>query len=56
MFEIIFGYRRYDGVTEMLYDTGLPGCDTVINNNKQIFEESFLRLVTMNDISDFLVE
>ena len=32
MYEIIFGYKRFDSVTEMLLDTARPKFDSLISN------------------------
>ena len=35
--KLFFGYRKYDSVTGMLQDTGLPSFSTVIHNNNISF-------------------
>ena len=38
---MFFGYRRYDSVTGMLLELGLPSFDTVLHNCKQRFSNCY---------------
>ena len=37
--KLFFGYRKYDSVTGMLLDTGLPSFETIMFNAKHLFKE-----------------
>ena len=43
MQEDIFGYIKYASVTQMLFELGLPSCDTVLYNAKVSFTDSHSR-------------
>ena len=38
---MLFGYRRYDNVTGMLLELGLPSFDTVLHNCMQCFNNRY---------------
>jgi len=37
--KILFGYRRSDSVTDMLFTLNLPSFDTILHNGNQLFVE-----------------
>ena len=37
--KILFGYRRNDSVTDMLFTVNLPSFDTILHNGNQLFVE-----------------
>ena len=41
--EMFFGYFKYASVTQMLFELGLPGCDTVLYNAKVSLTDSHSR-------------
>jgi len=43
MFEDLFGCRRTDSVTDVLFTLKLPSFDTILHNGKQHFVLSVLR-------------
>ena len=36
--KLFFGFKKYDGVTEMLFVIGLPSFDTIVINNTVRFK------------------
>jgi len=41
--KMFFGYGKYASVTQMLFELGLPRCDTVLFNAKVRFTDSYSR-------------
>jgi len=43
MYEIIFGYRKYDsvGLTQALFETKVPSFETVVHNARCVFRSKW---------------
>ena len=41
MCEIIFGYRKYDSVTQALFETKVPSFVTVLHNTRCVFRSEW---------------
>jgi len=41
--KMFFGYGKYASVTHMLFELGLPSCDTVLFNTKVTLTDSYSR-------------
>ena len=54
--KLFFGYKRYDSVTKMLCETGIPSFDTVLHNSLVSFSRCWQVCSSYNEIVKYFVQ